>query len=64
LIEKETGQQVTVSTGKRGQFDVLVDDKVVAKREGNFFSKVILRQGWPEEATVVSAVKAAIAPHN
>ena len=46
--------------GKRGQFDVVVDGKVVAKRTGNFFSKVILKMGWPTANDVVAAVRLAL----
>jgi len=60
LIEQATSETVEISTGHRGQLDILVDEKVVAKREGGFFTKFILKKGWPDEKQVVESVLAAI----
>ena len=59
-IESTTGEKVYLVEGKRGQFDIVVDGKVVAKRTGNFFSKVILKMGWPTTSDVIAAVRMAL----
>ena len=42
--------------GKLGQFDVVVDGKVVARRGGNVFTK-LLGGGWPEPADVIAKIE-------
>jgi hypothetical protein len=45
-----------VQQGSLGQFDVLVDDAVVASRGGGFMTKV-LGGGWPDPDKVVAAIR-------
>ena len=47
---------MTTATGKPGQFDVLVDGAVVARRSKNPF-KVLVGGGWPAAAAVVAAIR-------
>ncbi|MCP3920805.1 MAG: hypothetical protein GY711_35205 [bacterium] len=46
--------------GRRGQFDVLVDGRIVASRKGGLVAKLTKRP-WPEPAQVVAAVREALA---
>ncbi len=43
--------------GKLGQFDVLVDGKVIASRGGNMLQKV-LGGGWPDPEDVIAKIEA------
>ena len=42
--------------GKLGQFDVLVDGKVIASRGGNMLQKV-LGGGWPDPEDVIAQIE-------
>jgi hypothetical protein len=42
--------------GKLGQFDVVVDGKVVASRTGNAFTK-LLGGGWPDPEAVIAKIE-------
>ena len=44
--------------GRRGQFDVLVDGRVVATRKGGLVAK-FTRRPWPDPDQVVAAVREA-----
>ena len=44
--------------GRRGQFDVLVDDEVVVSRKGGLLARLTGRP-WPSTDRVVAAVRAA-----
>jgi len=41
--------------GKLGQFDVVVDGKVIASRGGNMLSKM-LGGGWPDPEDVIAKI--------
>ena len=56
-ITKATGEHVILSTGVDGQYDVFVNTTLVASRTGGFFTRVILRKGWPDTQAVIDAVK-------
>lgn len=43
--------------GKLGQFDVVVDGKVIASRGGNMLQKV-LGGGWPDPEDVIRKIEA------
>ena len=45
-----------MEVGARGQFDVLVDDVLVASRATGFMAR-LLGGGWPDENEVVEAVR-------
>lgn len=45
--------------GRRGQFDVLVDGRLVATRKGGLIAK-FTRRPWPEPDDVIDAVRAAL----
>ena len=47
--------------GKTGQFDVVVDGKVIASRGGNLLSKM-LGGGWPDPEQVIAAIEALQQP--
>ncbi|HLQ38797.1 MAG TPA: hypothetical protein VK348_13390 [Planctomycetota bacterium] len=47
-----------MQAGSRGQFDILVDGKVVAGRNSNLLRK-IFGGGWPDPAAVVAAIDQA-----
>ena len=42
--------------GKLGQFDVVVDGKVVASRGGNVFTKLV-GGGWPDPEDVIAKIE-------
>jgi hypothetical protein len=50
---------VTLKKGHFGQFDVLVDGRVVVTRKGGLVAKLVGRP-WPEDEDVLSAVRAAL----
>jgi hypothetical protein len=43
-------------TGRLGQFDVLVDGKVIASRGGNILTQ-LLGGGWPDPEAVISRIE-------
>ena len=45
----------------RGQFDILVDGRVVVTRKGGLLAK-LFKKPWPSEDEVVAAVRAAVGP--
>ena len=44
-------------TGKLGQFDIVVDGKLVAGRGGNILTKMI-GGGWPDPEDVIAKIEA------
>ena len=52
------GCKVELEQGSRGQFEVLVDDRVVVSRKGGLLA-MLLRKPWPELEDVVAAVRGA-----
>lgn len=44
--------------GKSGQFDVLLDGTLIAKRGGGFLTR-LLGGGWPDEAEVVAKIQSS-----
>jgi len=50
------GVQVKLETGRRGQFEILVDDRVVLARKGGLIAKIVGRP-WPTDEDVLSAVR-------
>jgi hypothetical protein len=52
LIKKETGVKAELKEGDRGEFSVVVNDKVVAKKGMLFF---------PKDRKVLTAVRQALA---
>lgn len=59
-IRDETGLEPQLEKGKRGQFDVLVNDKIVIARKGGLLAK-ITGKPWPEVGEVVAAVVGGLA---
>ena len=47
--------------GRLGQFDVLVDGRIVASRKGGLLAKLV-RRPWPDDESLVDAVRAALPP--
>lgn len=45
--------------GRLGQFDIVVDGKVIASRGGNVLTKV-LGGGWPDPADVVAKIESLL----
>lgn len=45
---------------RRGQFEVRVDGRTVVERKGGLIAK-LTRRPWPDEASVVDAVRSALA---
>ena len=52
---------VTLMQGRFGQFDVLVDGRVVVTRKGGLVAKLV-RRPFPGDEEVVSAVSTALGP--
>ena len=50
---------VEMVEGRRGQFDLLVGDRVVVSRKGGLIAKFTGRP-WPEPDDVVAAVRDAV----
>jgi hypothetical protein len=44
--------------GKLGQFDVVVDGKVIASRGGNVLTKLLGGGGWPDPEQVIQKIAA------
>lgn len=51
--------RVEFEQGSKGQFDILVDGRVVVTRKGGLLS-LLLRKPWPTEEHVVTAVREAV----
>lgn len=44
--------------GKLGQFDVVVDGKVIASRGGSVLTKMLGGGGWPDPEQVIAKIAA------
>ena len=51
---------VTLKDGRLGQFDVLVDGRVVVSRKGGLLAKLV-RRPFPDDEEIVDAVRDALA---
>jgi predicted Rdx family selenoprotein len=61
-LEKELGVKVEMEPGTSDQFDVLVDDHLVASKDHPGFLQWMLgASGFPEESAAIAAVKAKLA---
>lgn len=49
--------EAVTTPGKRGQFDVLADGKVVATRGGNFLTRSF-GAGYPDPETILKSLEA------
>ncbi|MGZ3448488.1 MAG: hypothetical protein ACXWUG_14745 [Polyangiales bacterium] len=57
-MKEELDQDVDLQVGGRGQFDVLVDDEVVAsKLSVGLFQRLLGADGFPEIEATVNAVE-------
>lgn len=52
---------VTLKDGRLGQFDVLVDGRVVASRKGGLLAKLV-RRPFPDDDDILDAVRSALPP--
>jgi hypothetical protein len=52
---------VEIVDGKRGQFEIVVDGRVVVSRQGGIIAKLTGRP-WPADDEVLAAVRAATDP--
>ncbi|MBI2391275.1 MAG: hypothetical protein HYV09_16925 [Deltaproteobacteria bacterium] len=60
-IEEELGERVDLQVGARGQFDVLVDEQVVASKQRVSLSQRLLgADGFPDVESTVDAVEARL----
>jgi hypothetical protein len=55
------GVPVELEKGRLGQFDVMVNDRVVVSRKGGLLAK-LTGKPWPDRDEVVRVVRAALAP--
>jgi hypothetical protein len=51
---------VTLKKGRLGQFEVLVDGRIVVTRKGGLIAKIVGRP-WPTDDEVLAEVRAALA---
>lgn len=58
-IKRQFEVEPDTKTGRRGQFDVLVNGKAVIGRKGGLIA-MLAKKPWPTEAEIVSAVKAEL----
>lgn len=56
LINDRLGIDATMRPGRRGQFDVMVDGRVVSTRGGNWFTRQF-GAGYPDFETVIEQIK-------
>jgi len=59
VIRDKVGVPVDMEKGRHGQFDVLVDGRVLVSRKGGLIAK-FTGKPWPDHDDVVSAVRAAL----
>lgn len=50
------GEDVSISHGSLGQFDILVDGRVVSGRSGSILSH-LFGKGWPSTEEVVQSIR-------
>ena len=48
-----------MKAGRRGQFEVTVDGRMVAERKGGLIAK-LTRRPWPEASDVLESVRGAL----
>lgn len=61
-LEKELGVKVEMEAGTSDQFDILVDNHLVASKEHPGFLRWMLGEsGFPEEGAAIAAVRARLA---
>jgi hypothetical protein len=53
------GLPVELEKGRQGQFEVIVNGRLVASRKGGLLAK-LLKRPWPDGDEVVAAVRAAV----
>ena len=60
MIRDRVGVPVEMEKGRHGQFDVLVDGRVLVSRKGGLIAK-FTGKPWPDHDEVVRVVQAALA---
>jgi hypothetical protein len=56
LIDDRVGLPVELEKGRQGQFDVIVNGRLVASRKGGLLAKILNRL-WPDGDDVIAAVR-------
>ena len=57
MIKERLGLDAVLEpTDKTGQFDVMVDGKVIASRGGNVATRILLGAGFPDPSQVVDEI--------
>lgn len=57
MIQERLGIDSTLTpTDQTGQFDVIVDGKVIASRGGNVATRILLGAGFPDPSQVVDEI--------
>ena len=59
MIRDRVGVPVNMEKGRHGQFDVLVDDRLIVSRKGGLIAK-FTGKPWPDHDEVVREVRAAL----
>ena len=59
MIRDRVGVPVNMEKGRHGQFDVLVDDRLIVSRKGGLIAK-FTGKPWPDPDEVVREVRAAL----
>jgi hypothetical protein len=58
VIRERLGVPVELVKGEFGQFEVLVNGRMVASRKGGLIAKLVNRP-WPDEEDVIAAIRSA-----
>ena len=58
MLRDALGKPVELESGRRGQFEILVDGRAVVTRKGGILARLRGRS-WPSDAEVVAAVRDA-----
>jgi predicted Rdx family selenoprotein len=53
LIQERLGLQATMTPGRSGQYEVLVDGEVIATRTRGFWQRLV-GGGWPDHEAILS----------
>jgi predicted Rdx family selenoprotein len=56
LIQERLGLTTTMTPGRSGQYEVLVDGEVIAARAPGFWQR-LLGGGWPDHEAILSDVQ-------